>query len=557
MSIGPMIDTDAQLLDRYASCGSDEAFRELVARHCGVVYSAALRQVGGDAHLAQDVTQCVFTDLARKADSLKQHPSIVGWLFTATRFTAAKWVRSERRRARREQELQVMEIIQRDTLSDWRQISPMIDDALAELSEKERDAVILRFFHGESYAVIGDRIAVDQDTVRTRVQRALEKLKGKLQRRGIRSTPEALALCLAAHGATAAPPGIGLAIAEAAMVASHAAAAGSVAGAAALSFMSTKTFVVTAAVIAVASGYLASVAWRQNATLQAWRQEHDGDTIAYQEKVSRLEKENNGLREKLGAALASASLASAQEAAHQPLIDELDRWLQRIDQIKAFAAANPGWTLPEMKSLTVADWLDATRDKSLESEADFRIVLSNLRMKAKLHVSSGIGRALRQYQDANNGQVPLNAQALAAYLPQEMDIAVLNGYTMNPTGDLPSLPRIIEPDPKNKTAIVPKEGKYVLASVPVDPIWDSRVYFSNGGAIANRAGEVVAALKISDALQKYRQQNGRAATDIAQLAPWLDIRRPVEPAKMAEIFAAYTRKPSQEGSTEKNKNEHK
>jgi len=51
---------------------------------CNVrVYSAALRQVGGDVHLAQDVTQTVFADLARKARALSRHEVLTVWLYQA------------------------------------------------------------------------------------------------------------------------------------------------------------------------------------------------------------------------------------------------------------------------------------------------------------------------------------------------------------------------------------------------------------------------------------------------------------------------------------------
>src|SRR5882757_3901246 len=99
---------DAALLTGYVQNRSESDFAELVRRHLNLVYSAALRQVNGDIHLAQDVTQLVFTDLARKAAALAGHRVLAGWLFTSTRFAADKLVRGEQRRRNREQEAQLM-----------------------------------------------------------------------------------------------------------------------------------------------------------------------------------------------------------------------------------------------------------------------------------------------------------------------------------------------------------------------------------------------------------------------------------------------------------------
>ena len=71
---------DRELLRRYAESRSETAFAELVERHVHLVYSAALRQVNGDAHLAQDVAQIVFTDLARQAAPLSRRAVLTGWL---------------------------------------------------------------------------------------------------------------------------------------------------------------------------------------------------------------------------------------------------------------------------------------------------------------------------------------------------------------------------------------------------------------------------------------------------------------------------------------------
>jgi hypothetical protein len=71
---------DSELLAAFDRIRSEDAFAELVRRHVDLVYSAALRQVNGDAHLAQDVAQSVFEDLARKAGALAKRQNLAGWL---------------------------------------------------------------------------------------------------------------------------------------------------------------------------------------------------------------------------------------------------------------------------------------------------------------------------------------------------------------------------------------------------------------------------------------------------------------------------------------------
>lgn len=219
---------DATLLRRYAETRSEADFAELVRRHLNLVYSAALRQVNGDRHLAEDVSQLVFTDLARKARELSRHPVLSGWLFTSTRFAAAKLIRGERRRQSREQEAHAMqEILQSDGSEplDWDRARPVIDAALAELSEREREAVLLRYFEGRDYSSVGDRLALSENAARMRVDRAVDKLRDLLGRRGITSTSAALSAALAAQAVAAAPAGLATTITTAAIAAPVAGAA--------------------------------------------------------------------------------------------------------------------------------------------------------------------------------------------------------------------------------------------------------------------------------------------------------------------------------------------
>lgn len=64
--------------------GSEAAFRDLLTRYLNLVYSTAVRLVGGDTYLPEDVTQSVFIDLARAAPSLPKGVMVGGWLHRDT-----------------------------------------------------------------------------------------------------------------------------------------------------------------------------------------------------------------------------------------------------------------------------------------------------------------------------------------------------------------------------------------------------------------------------------------------------------------------------------------
>src|ERR1700722_6988459 len=150
---------DRQLLRSFAADRSEAAFGRLVTRHLPLVYSAALRQSGGDTHLAQDVAQQVFTDLARKAPGLSENVVLPGWLHRASVFAARQVLRGERRRRAREQHAVAMNTLQPGPdHRDWQQIRPLLDEALDGLSRADRDVLLLRFFEQQSMAQIGERL---------------------------------------------------------------------------------------------------------------------------------------------------------------------------------------------------------------------------------------------------------------------------------------------------------------------------------------------------------------------------------------------------------------
>jgi RNA polymerase sigma factor (sigma-70 family) len=252
---------DRQLLDCYVKEGSQEAFAELVARHLNFVYSAALRQVRAP-HAAEDVTQMVFANLARKAGSLPGRVILAGWLHRDTRFTALDLLRSERRRHAREQEAIAMTPTCHQPEPDWEQLRPWLDETLDQMNPLDRDALLLRFFEQRSLREIGVVLGSGEEAARKRVARALDKLRELLIRRGVTASASALSLALTASGVHAAPPALASTIA-----ASSLAAGGTLVGGLAALHL-TKTASMTASQLKIVLLTVAAVAGITTAVLQ-------------------------------------------------------------------------------------------------------------------------------------------------------------------------------------------------------------------------------------------------------------------------------------------------
>jgi RNA polymerase sigma factor (sigma-70 family) len=216
---------ESELLRQFAERGDEAAFTELVRRYVDLVHSAALRQVGGRTHLAQDVAQNVFLALARSAGPLSHRASIVGWLYTTTRFTAAKILRSERRRARREHEAFAMPTPDPALEFNWESLRPVLDEAVCQLNATDREAVLLRFFQNRSHAEVGAALGLREEAARKRVDRALEKLRAHFARRGVTISSALLATVIGANSVQAAPAGLAATLSEFALAGAAAAGA--------------------------------------------------------------------------------------------------------------------------------------------------------------------------------------------------------------------------------------------------------------------------------------------------------------------------------------------
>jgi len=214
---------DKDLLRDFIDHRSETAFKALVERHADLVFATALRRVG-EASAAQEVTQDVFVALARKAAWLKGEDSLTGWLYKAALFQARRWWRGEMRRHRREQAAMELGTTMKDDNSLLKSLGGALDEALLELRESERRALLLRFFERGSYRQIGATLGIGEDAARKRVDKALAQLTAFFQKRGYAVGSVAMTAAALNAAAVTAPAGL---VAQAVQVALARAGAGS------------------------------------------------------------------------------------------------------------------------------------------------------------------------------------------------------------------------------------------------------------------------------------------------------------------------------------------
>lgn len=208
---------NVKLLRDYAEHGDEAAFRDLVERYVDLVYSTAVRNVGGDSGLAQDVTQKVFCDMAFKAKTLSNVAFLGGWLHRHTTFVASNLVRGEHRRQVREQEAAQMNAISESPDNLWLQLEPVLDETIEELDPPDRQAIVLRFFERRDFRSVGNALGISDDAAQKRVSRAIEKLRALLVNRGVTLSVILLSGFLAGKVVAAAPSGLAANVARAAL----------------------------------------------------------------------------------------------------------------------------------------------------------------------------------------------------------------------------------------------------------------------------------------------------------------------------------------------------
>lgn len=414
---------DNAQLQLYAETRSEQAFSALVHRHLPLVYSAALRQTG-NPHQAEEVAQTVFLTLARKAGTLREHPTLGGWLYTTTCYIAAKARRTELRRHRREQEAQTMQDQENapPLSADWVQLRPVIDETMLLLKEDDRTAVLLRFFENRPYGEIGARLGLNENTARMRVDRALEALRSALARRGIASTAAALGTVLTAQATLTPPTGLAIAITSG---------TATTATGGALLLLMKPTLLKTGLLTAVICTGTAGLLWQQR------------ENTRLRDDLRQLQNQSTAATQRPSSGAGSTPTHDGSELDRLRVqIAELSRnpatsWQNRADQLRQLLSQLPELSIPEIAALaTEEDWLDAAKNK-MTTEADYRRALSHLRTLATQRFTPLAQQALSQYLKKHGGAFPTDPAQLQPHLKEPLDATIWQRYEVLPASRVP------------------------------------------------------------------------------------------------------------------------
>jgi RNA polymerase sigma factor (sigma-70 family) len=152
---------------------------------------------------AEEATQSVFIRLAATAPELRDDAALVALAASDHR---SRFHRSLARRVpppRREEQAAAMQTQADDTA--WNEIAPVIDEALNELNDAERQVILLRFFEHKSMRELGAVFGISEDAAKMRVSRALERLRERVGTKGAACGVLALGTMLTNRAVEAAP----------------------------------------------------------------------------------------------------------------------------------------------------------------------------------------------------------------------------------------------------------------------------------------------------------------------------------------------------------------
>jgi RNA polymerase sigma factor (sigma-70 family) len=172
---------DATLLKEYRQTRSEAAFQRIVDAHGSMVYAVCLRRLGGRKELAEEAAQTVFVLLMQRLDKIQRPEQLPGWLHQTAVFTSGHLRTTERRLKAREALAGTMpREVAKPMTPEREELCLRLDGALAELPERQRTVVVLRYFEGLSVSETAQRLACGERSVRYWLDTALRKLRRRL-----------------------------------------------------------------------------------------------------------------------------------------------------------------------------------------------------------------------------------------------------------------------------------------------------------------------------------------------------------------------------------------
>ncbi|WP_165251469.1 sigma-70 family RNA polymerase sigma factor, partial [Paludisphaera soli] len=175
---------DGELLARFLAAGDEGAFESILARHGPMVRGVCGRLLR-DPHDADDAFQATFLVLARDGGKLRDRERLASWLYGVARrvcLRARARARSDRRRA---EPLAHDVPAREDARAEWSDLGRVVDAELARLPAAQCDVLILCLLGGASEQEASRRLDCPVGTVKSRLSRARDALRGRLVRRGV------------------------------------------------------------------------------------------------------------------------------------------------------------------------------------------------------------------------------------------------------------------------------------------------------------------------------------------------------------------------------------
>jgi hypothetical protein len=140
-----------------------------------------------------------------------------GWLHRRTFHVATTIMRDERRRINRERQACEMNAWQNDPEGEFKKIAPHLDEAINGLNDRERAAIVLRYFERRDLRAVGAALGSNEDAAQKCVSRAVDKLRAHFERRGVVISSALIVSALAGNAVQAAPAGLASTVAAAAL----------------------------------------------------------------------------------------------------------------------------------------------------------------------------------------------------------------------------------------------------------------------------------------------------------------------------------------------------